>query len=371
MASSLLSAIKFTAGLRTQNEALGIFLSVQEKSLRVTGVGETKFYVEKIPYETASKIEEKSFSLDTKKLAEFIQSLTDDKIEIELSETGIQVSSGGVRARFPITIVPLVPDVLVGKTSSMSINPKILADTLPNLLFCVASDSARPTLSTIKFIPQADGKLIIVATDGFRLSLVQTSFPNTTDNSLQIPATFLRDVFLSMVKRETPVEMVFYEGGKLGICQEGMCVGTKLVSGDFPPYERVLLKTHQYNILINRVLLAHLVKTMSIFARDYSNILVFDFSDKKLHIRPKKEAGQENGGEMEVEFQGSDPQDLKIAFNYKYILDYLASVEDEYITMRCNRSDSPVLFLPGKIEMIDSHEGAAYQHIIMPVRIQE
>jgi len=366
----LSGSIRLTTGIRQANENLGIFFHLKNHDLEVFGVHENRYYYVKHTFD-GEVVEEVIFTIDTKKLLEFIQSLNVDNIQFEVINNGLKIYGGKTSALFLISRLQNIPDIDKKEVGKIQLNPKILSTALKSLLFCVAADSARPTLSSIKFIPIDENRILIISTDGFRLSLVNSSLPGTLSKPLQIPANFLRDVFFTLIRQDSLVELIFYENNSVGIKQADLQVGTQLVSGDFPPYERVMLKSFEHNIILSKRILTQMVKTMSIFARDYSKIVVFEFGQNILRIRPKKEAGIDNLTEMEVETQGVSPEDLKIAFNYNYILDYLSSVEDENITIRINRSDAPVLFLPGRVDIAEAHEGALYQHIIMPVRIQE
>ena len=53
----------------------------------------------------------------------------------------------------------------------------------------------------------------------------------------------------------------------------------------------------------------------------------------------------------------------KIAFNYKYLIDFLNQASKKKIVIELLRSDAPVVF---RIEGVSN-----FFHIIMPVRIQE
>ena len=54
---------------------------------------------------------------------------------------------------------------------------------------------------------------------------------------------------------------------------------------------------------------------------------------------------------------------VRVAFNFRYMLDFLNNVSSEEIVIELLRSDTPTLF---KVKGDDS-----FFHIIMPVRIQE
>jgi DNA polymerase-3 subunit beta len=61
-----------------------------------------------------------------------------------------------------------------------------------------------------------------------------------------------------------------------------------------------------------------------------------------------------------VEFEG---EELKIAFNYRYVLDFLNTVSLEKLTIELTTPTAPAVFRDPKSE--------AYLHIIMPLRTEE
>ncbi len=367
---ALLNANKFAMGTRAQNENLGVFVTLGKDKLTVLGIQESKFFQEEITCDLDAD-ENTSISLDTKKLSEYLQNLPTTDINLMLEKTGLRISAGKTNALFPIVVKRELPQIPTDRANVVSLDPRVVIGLLPQLLFCVASDSARPTLSSIKCIPHKNNTTLFITTDGFRLSIMHTSLSSTIGKSLQIPAFFMRDVFASVVNVAEGVNLVFHEDGRISIAQGGIVVGTQLVAGEFPPYERVIVKNFKHNLVVSREDFMRSIKTISIFTRDHSNIVVCEIGNESIRIRPKKEAGEENNTELSVETQGENAHGMVLAFNYKYVLDFLASVEDDFVTVRVNRADSPVLFLPGRMDAADSHEGAAYQHIIMPVRIQE
>ncbi len=368
--SVLVNASKLTTGIRVQNESLGVFITFQNNKIVVLGMQENRFFQEKLDCVLDCK-EDVSFSLDTKKLVEFLQNLSSPEAHLSLEKNGLKIISGKTNALFPISIKQELVQIPTDSVNTISLDPKVILGLLPQLLFCVAADSARPTLSSIKCIPQDNNKTLFITTDGFRLSIVQTSLSSSIENNLQVPATFFRDVFYSVIDETKKANLVFHEDGRISISQENTVIGTQLVAGEFPPYERVVVRNYLHNVIIPRKELIQSLKAIAIFTREYSNIIILEIVGNILRIRPKKEAGSENNTEITIETQGKEEVSPTLAFNYKYLLDYLSSVEDDFVTLRINRTDSPVLFLPGKLDTADSHEGASYQHIIMPVRIQE
>lgn len=366
----LSKALRFTAGLRSGTDIFGIFLSVVGDGIEVYGVHETRLYREKILCAISGKGGQ-IFTTDAKKLIEFLQVLEGHEISLEIESSSLRVTADKTSALFPIVTRETPPQITPSSQTITTIDPKILLHALPQLLFAVASDSARPTLSSIKMIPREDKGLSVVATDGFRLSLVHIPLPQPPPQDLQIPASFLRDVFYSTLDEGAPAQMLLFEDGRVGFQQGSIIAVSQLVAGDFPPYDRVMMHNFQHNIIVSRQELIHAVKTMAIFAREHSNIVVLEPRESAILVRPKKDVGEEARTEVVAEHQGQDPTELVVALNSRYLLDYLGSVEDDFVTIRINRPDAPILTLVGRVDANDSHEGIPYQHIIMPVRIQE
>ena len=62
--------------------------------------------------------------------------------------------------------------------------------------------------------------------------------------------------------------------------------------------------------------------------------------------------------EIQVETEG---EDLKIAFNVKYVTDVIRAIEDDEFVMHFNSGVSPCVIVPV--------EGNAYTYMVLPVRL--
>ena len=62
--------------------------------------------------------------------------------------------------------------------------------------------------------------------------------------------------------------------------------------------------------------------------------------------------------EIQVETEG---EELKIAFNVKYVTDIIRAIEDDSFVMRFNASISPCVIVPD--------EGSDYTYMVLPVRL--
>jgi DNA polymerase-3 subunit beta len=77
-------------------------------------------------------------------------------------------------------------------------------------------------------------------------------------------------------------------------------------------------------------------------------------------MSPKIEGGVDNTTTQEIEFEG---EEMKVAFNFKFLLEFLNTANEDSIIIELLRPDAPVVLKMAKKKN--------YLHIIMPVRIQE
>src|SRR5690606_19485858 len=99
-----------------------------------------------------------------------------------------------------------------------------------------SSDDSRPVLTGVNFVVSED-ELIIVSTDGFRLSLLKEQRKGTFSNMI-IPADFLQEV-IKNVKNVKEVSFTYSQKEQIilfTLDQEEYF--SRLIDGEFPPYER-------------------------------------------------------------------------------------------------------------------------------------
>ena len=362
LSQGLLSLQKLGSGQK--NSTTHLF--VKHNTLSLYLQTDTRTLLSEIP--VGQQVGEGGFSTDTKKLTEFIQTIHGKDMSISASDSSLRVVCGATRGSLPLSHDEMqIPQKSKGGTTTPF---SVLGDALSLLLYSCSTETSRPTLSSLCVIPSPDGGARLVATDGFRLSLVQITSSIGVGKKVLVPAAFLRDA-LSIFDESKPLQIQTTEDEtSLILTQNNFQATTRLLAGEYPPYEKVLVHSHENRFVFKKSEILDAVKTVSIFARDHSNIVVFSIEKSKVQLRPKKEAGQENSVDItftETPHKGA----MNIAFNYRYLIDFLGSVDDELFTMRVNRQDAPILFLPGDVQDDQKSEGFYYQHVIMPVRLQE
>lgn len=308
--------------------------------------------------------EEIRFVVDPKRIAEFVSLIQAPELSFEIKSNQFLIFSGKTKGIFPLINIedfPPLPKIPDGKHF---IKKTFLENNLPLVLFAASSDETRPTLTGVNFLSTGD-ELSIVTTDGFRLSLIKTekqkgfSFP-----SLIIPAEFLSQIlsFLKVDKNKNiDISFGFSKEEKAVVFTvEGSEFYSRLIEGDFPPFEKVIPNETNTKVKVSKEELIRNIKLASVFARDYSNIVIFDVRKDGLYIKPRIDNNtDEDTAFQESEFEGAEQ---KIAFNFRFLLDFLNHVEEEKVGIELARPDAPAIFkLENKPNFI---------HLIMPVRIE-
>jgi DNA polymerase-3 subunit beta len=353
----LILASKFTSNKLINTNALqGVMLQFDKKFLHFYSSNLSSFFHTKLNYQSEKELR---VVVDPRKIIEFLTLLPSGEIEVEFKQKQIIIFFNKTRGSFPLIDFEDFPTPPPLKTKMEEIDKEIFNKKLPLVMFSSSQDESRPVLTGVNFVTDED-HLLMVATDGFRLSLLKTK-KTTNFPSLIIPANILDEV-VRLGKNEKNNYFSYFQKEKIITFILGdIEIYSRLIEGDFPPYEKVIPIEKKTSIILNKDELLRNIKITSVFAKDFSNVVVFECSNEGLRIRPKINESEENNTFQEIEFEG---EEQKVAFNYRFLIDFLSRLgKEKKIKIEILRSDAPVVF-----KILGNND---YLHIIMPVRIQE
>lgn len=317
-----------------------------------------------ITYRLGAKIEEEGeITLPAKTLTEFINQLPADKIEFSLAENNLKISCQKFQATIsglPAAEFPPLPVSSGGQ--SLSFKKEEISLPIFQASFAASQDESRPVLSGVKIFGGEKG-LTLVATDGFRLSVI--SLPKKTAPS---PFDFI-------LPSRTLVEVVRIlgeeENGEFGleIAKETnqaifslnkADVVCRLLEGQFPNFEKIIPDSFTTRAVFSKEEFLAAIKTTAIFAREAANVIKFQITNSKFQISANAPQVGENTVEIEAKIEGEGGE---IAFNARFLQDLLGVVSGGEIIFEMTGPLSPGVF---KLVGDDS-----FLHLIMPVRVQE
>lgn len=316
-----------------------------------------------------AKIEkEGAISIPAKIIAEYVACLSSEKINLEIKENSLWVSDSSSQASFiglPASEFPIVPTLK--EKPEISLKSKELFLAIPQVAFAAAQDEGRPVLTGVLIQNREEG-LVLVATDGYRLSLKRLSgFQEIQQiaefqKGLLIPAKTLIEAekIINKGEEKTLSLTITPENNQIIFSTPEVEIISRLIEGKFPDFAKIIPQKKTTKVVVDTQSLFQAVRTAAIFARESANIIKFKIQDSKLKVMSNAPQTGDNIIEIEAKTEGKEE---KIAFNSRYLLDFLNSANSELINFEMTDSLSPGVFTP--------INDKSYLHIIMPVRVQE
>lgn len=316
-----------------------------------------------------AKIEEEGVvTLPAKTTTDFISSLPNDKIFLETEKNNLKINCRNYKAvlnGISASEFPSIPTLKNKKKIEEDKTIDLVADTFIRAIkqtsFSAAQDESRPILTGIKM--DFNKNLQMAATDGYRLSLNKIEIEEKTKPfNLIIPVKALtelskiyspekdKNIKITLLKNENQVIFSF----------NNIEIITKLLEGKFPDFEKIIPQGTLIKTVIDKDEFKKAIKTAALFAKNNANIIKLEIEGQKLKIAANAPEVGENKIEMDIKKTG---EDTKIAFNCRFLQEYLNNIDEKEIKMELLGKLKPGIFKPLKKDN--------FLHIIMPVRVQD
>lgn len=308
--------------------------------------------------------EEGSVAIPAKTFTELITSLPEDTLTLKATENVLEVVSKRTKSSFQVMGKDEFPRLYEEKGEKVTtLSPEALKRGFASVLFSASTDAARPALTGI-LMQREEGGFLLVATDGYRLSLKhqrsdEETVPASTQQSLIVPARVFREV-VSLKEDEAVAMYVSEKSNQVIFTSPEVTLIGRLIEGEFPPYERIIPSDHASQIRVNREELLKAVKICSIFARETANIIKFSLRSGRVIVSSQTPSVGENTVEVEANLTGEENE---IAFNARYLLDVLSHLEEEELLFEMTGPLNPGVF--------KLYNDESFLHLIMPIRLQQ
>ncbi len=318
-----------------------------------------------------AKVEtEGTITIPARLLSEFIGSLPNDKVEINLSS---KTKTLGLRcARFEARIsgvdakeFPPIPKIEDGITAKVEV--EALRQGISQVVFASALDESRPVLTGVS--AEFEGKLLtLAAADGFRLAVYKLPLAASVDQKTTaiIPARTLIEINRLATDHDEAIEITVNASKSQVLFRlKDVELVSQLVQGAFPQYSQLIPKSYNTHAVVDTAQFLRATKTASIFARDGSGIVRLvmtpggEVPQGKLTVSARSEEIGDDVGEIDAAVQG---EEAKIAFNGKYLADVLGVLREPQVALEATNPSSPGVIRPVGVDN--------YIHVIMPMFVQ-
>jgi DNA polymerase III subunit beta len=314
----------------------------------------------------AEVLEEGGITVPTKQFTELIHSLPPETVTLETKDLSLLVTSKKTKSTFQTISQEEFPKlydekgILIAKMHAGNITHDI-----SSVVFAASIDTTKPALSGI-YVKQEKEGFLLVATDGYRLSLkrhpvtIAMAEQVQEDTAMIIPAKLFKE--LTSIKEASSEIGLFIASGSNQVVFEiadTLLIG-RLIEAVYPNYEKIIPLDFSAKVSFNREELLKAVRICSIFARDSANIIKLSIQKNSITVSSQAAAVGENTVTIDASLSGEENE---IAFNAKYLLDVLSNVKAEQLVFEMTGPLNPGVF---KIENDES-----FLHLIMPIRVQQ
>jgi DNA polymerase-3 subunit beta len=205
--------------------------------------------------------------------------------------------------------------------------------------------------------------LQVVGTDGFRLALKTYPVAFPLAQSLLLPVKALQEIVRIGAQQtaDTVKLAVSTELKQLFVVVNDTHFFIRLIEGEYPPFEKIIPSNFTLEVTFDAEEFAAHIKRALIFARDSSNIVKFSIDETGMTCTASASASGEYSGRLDVTHIQGDAG--TIAFNGRYLLDFLAALKPTKLWFGMTESLKPALF------RLDGVEG--FMYVVMPFRVNE
>jgi DNA polymerase-3 subunit beta len=311
-----------------------------------------------ITHYIGSKVtQEGAVTIPARLVQDFVGSLPSGNIELRLDDYKLHFKTESYQSTIngiAADEFPVLPAITKGQT--WIIPAPLLKKKLQQVIIAASNDEARPVLTGVYFKTVDDNKLVVVATDSYRLAEAEI-MSTKSDIDLLVPVSAMQELLRVISDYEDEVsithddQQVLFRAGDVELV-------ARLIEGKYPNYRTLIPKKFTTTVTLSRAELLNITKVSSLFARENAGSVTIEVDEQSQTLSIHSVASQL--GENIASAKGAITGEGSITINSRYLLDALHSLSSEHVSFCFN----------GKLEasIIKDPSGKDYIHVIMPLK---
>ena len=309
-----------------------------------------------------------SITVPAQLLSQFIGNLPNKNVNLEVKDQKLHITCDNIKAAISglnPDDFPIIPKIK--NTFNLTINSKVLKESLSSVVNSAALSSARPEISSVYLKIEPDC-IKFISTDGFRLAhktlLLSSEYLKdkikvdfSKSQNIIIPLRTIGEVLRILgdknieVKISTDQNQILFDFGDIHLI-------SRLIEGNYPDYEAIIPKSSETKCFISKNSLEEAVRLSGCFSSRLNDVILKTISDKSyLEVFSNNSEIGNHKTSINSEIQGGD---IDITFNWRYLLDGLKNTRDDEIILEFNGDQKPAV--------IKSTQGIDFFYILMPIK---
>ena len=320
----------------------------------------------------AADVEESgSTTIPARLLSEFINSLPNERVAMDLEQTTETLSltcakhSANIKGinAFEFPLIPTNSEAPTVTGDVYTVASNALASLIDSVTFAASQDENRPTLTGVETTFE-DGRLTMAATDGYRLSMRSMEASAGEKATIIIPGRSLSEVARIAADATGEITAIISANRNRVLFSatsakewQRVDIICELIDARFPDYRATIPKLHNTRCTIDTAALLKAVRVAMLFARDNANIIRCTMlPDGLFRIAATSVEMGDNTSEIECNVEGDE---INIAFDGRLLSDALSHVLTAQVIIETTRPTRP-----GTIRPVGNDD---YLMVIMPM----
>ncbi len=352
---ALANAERFAGKNITLPVLANVLLEVEGDTVRITATN-LESAIKIVVHGSASRIGK--VCVPVRVLSSFVQSIGDEKIQIEEKQGGLVIKTDLRDTRIhgvPVEDFPLFPNIK--KTHSLTLPSLALSEAITRVLPAVSISEFKPELNGIA-IHVSSALIRFAATDTFRLAektILLDQQRNIEPFSFILPAKIASE--LGRILGKDDVITISIGENQILFESDDYVVISRLIEGNFPEYSAIIPKNFETSCFVSKSTLTDAVRASSIFTSKLREVTTV-VKNKHIEVRS---LNQDIGEYKNLIPCSSSGKDLVVGFNYHYFLDGLQATSEEDVFLGLNSEQSPSL--------IKNKSDGSFLYVLMPIRL--
>jgi DNA polymerase III subunit beta len=290
-------------------------------------------------------------------LVDLVRLLPESEVTVEhrADESVVRVTSGASSSTlhtYAAEDFPRLPDL--DTVGTFTVDRESLLDTVSRVSRSASRDESRPVLTGILVRFEA-GKIVMAATDSYRLSVKETELSgDVPELEAIIPARALAELARIAQSGDT-IELGVHEN-QVVFAADDVWLTTRRIDGQFPNYKQLLPETFEHELTLPRNEVLDVVRRVGVMVQRTSPIQL-RFAEGELTVFARTQDVGEAKESLPVQFSG---EAMEIGFNAEFLREGIESISADDLRLK--------LISPLRPAVIDGGEDDP-TYLIMPIRL--
>jgi DNA polymerase-3 subunit beta len=311
---------------------------------------------------------EGSIAVPAKFISQLVGVLPEEKIDIKTKGNTLLIEGKNIKTQikgFSSEEFPIIPKFL--KDIYIEMDGKKLKDGLISVVDMVSTSQVKPEISGVYFSFNK-GSIKLVATDSFRLAekTIKDDFKNLFEKEINfiLPQKTTRELINILPEEEGEKIRIYFSESQVmfetflpNSTHPEINLVSRQIDGEYPSYEEIIPKTSKTKIILNKDEFVKQIKMAGLFGGKTNEVLI-KVGENNIEIKSQDDEIGESELSMSAITEGDE---VKVSFNYRFILDALTNIKSSEISFEMQGNDRPALIKPVG--------DASYLYVVMPIRI--